>query len=222
MKTIIKSLLYCLFPLAAALAQEGQPATAAPSSSLELSDKRTQSERIGFLIGVAQAYLAEEDFPAAINVYERILEIDPNHGQARYIVAHIYISAKQYGKAESMLIALIKESPEDFKLWNNLAWLYATAEDPLYRNGPKAIQLAHEAMTLAPTDYHVWSTLSEAYYVSGEYEKAYRAITHMANLASRFATDMTEESVAEYNEQIRKCKRALDTANALKGEETEE
>ena len=70
-------------------------------------------------------------------------------------------------------------------------------------------------MTLAPNDHHVWSTLSEAYYVSGEYEKSYRAITHMAQLASRYGTDITEESVNSYNEQIRKCKRAMDTVESL-------
>jgi tetratricopeptide (TPR) repeat protein len=170
---------------------------------------------------VAQAYVNEKDFASAIGAYERILAIDPANPQARYIVAHIYISAKLYGKADRMLNALAKESPDDFKLWNNLAWLYATAEDPAFRDGAKAVALAHEAMTLAPTDYHVWSTLSEAYYVSGEYEKAYRAITHMASLAARFASDVTEESVNEYNEQIRKCKRALDTSKVLKGEEVD-
>ncbi|MEA2069292.1 MAG: hypothetical protein U9P12_08835 [Verrucomicrobiota bacterium] len=77
-------------------------------------------------------------------------------------------------------------------------------------------------MTLAPTDYHVWSTLSEAYYVSGDYEKAYRAIKQMAGLAALYGKNITEEAVVEYNEQIRKCKRAIDTAEAMKGEKETE
>ncbi|MCF7863456.1 MAG: tetratricopeptide repeat protein, partial [Kiritimatiellales bacterium] len=160
MKILIRCLLCCVVPLGTALAQEGeQPsAVAAPPSSLELSSDRTPGERIAFLLDVAQAYVTEKDYDAAIDAYERILKIDPTNQQARYIIAHIYISAKQYKKAETMLLELVNETPEDFKLWNNLAWLYATADDLTFRDGTKAISCAHEAMTLAPDDYHVWST----------------------------------------------------------------
>ncbi len=222
MKNIISSLVLCALPLTAAIAQEEQPPNSPPASSLELSGNRTQTERIAFLMDVANAYIAEKDFPAAIDAYERILQIDPTHLQTRHMLSHIYINAKQYRKAEAMFFKLIEEYPENFSVWNNLAWLYATAEDPAIRDGKKAVKYAHEAMTIAPTDYHVWSTLSEAYYVSGDYEKAYRAVKHMASLASLYGRDITKESVVEYNDQIRKCKRAVDTAAALKGEEETE
>lgn len=222
MKNIIKSLVFCALPLSAAIAQEKQPLPSPPVSSLSISSERTKEERIAFLIEVASAYIAEEDFPAAVDAYERILEIDPAHLQTRHMLSHIYINAKQYRKAEAMFLDLVEEFPENFTVWNNLAWLYATAEDPSIRDGKKAVKYAQEAMTLAPTDYHVWSTLSEAYYVSGDYEKAYRAIRQMANLAALYGKNITEEQVAEYNEQIRKCKRAIDTAEAMKGEEETE
>lgn len=219
MKTITKSLLFCMLPIAAPLAQEENLPKSTSTSSLKLATNRTQNERIEFLLKVAQAYANEEDYVASIDAYERILKIDPDQPQARYIVAHIYITAKQYKKAETILLALTSEQPGDFKLWNNLAWLYATAEDPSIRNGEKAVRYAQEAMTLAPNDYHIWSTLAEAYYVSGDYEKAYRSITHMASIAARYATDITKESVNSFNEQILKCKRAIDTAEAMKDEE---
>lgn len=222
MKTIIKSIVFCALPLSAAIAQEEQPLPSPPVSSLAVSDDRTQEERIAFLLEVASAYIAEKDFPAAVDAYERILEIAPAHLQTKHMLSHIYINAKQYRKAEAMFNDLVKEDPENFTVWNNLAWLYATAEDPSIRNGKKAVRYAQEAMTLAPTDYHIWSTLSEAYYVSGDYEKAYRAIRHMASLAALHGKGITEAAVAEYNEQIRKCKRAIDTAEAMKGEEETE
>lgn len=182
-------------------------------------NNRTDEERIQFLIDIAQVYFKEDNFESAVNAYERILEIDPQHKQARYIIAHVYINAKQYVKAEKLLMELIGDDPEDFKLKNNLAWLYATAEDPKIRNGAKAVKIAQEAMVLAPNDHHVWSTLSEAHYINGEYEKAYRAIQQMAALASRYGQDLTEESVESYNEQIRKCKRAWDTQKMLEDED---
>lgn len=221
MKKFVKYLPLLLLPASSGFAQNEAATNSTQSSSLQISKERTQEERIQFLLDVAQSYVNEEEFESAIEAYERVLAIDPKHIQARFVVGHFYITAKKYKKAETTFLALIEEFPEDFKLWNNLAWLYATAEDPSIRDGKKAIKFAHEAMTLAPTDYHVWSTMSEAYYVSGDYEKAHRAILHMASLAVRYGTDVTEESVKEYNQQIMKCKRAMDTANAMKEEEQE-
>ena len=209
-------ILFSLIPFIHGYAQTNTPAGRPSSSSLKIMDERSEEDRIQFLLDVAQSYIAEKNFDSAINAYERILMVDPSHKQTRYIVAHIYINAKQYKKAEAALLELIEESQEDFQLWNNLAWLYATAEDPAIRNGKKAVSCAHEAMTLAPNDHHVWSTLSEAYYVSGEYEKSYRAINHMAKLAALYAKDLSKEAVDDYNEQIRKCKRAMDTAESMK------
>lgn len=214
-------LLLCALSLSTAFAQEEGTASNAPISSLKLSDNRTQEKRINFLLEVAQAYVREQDNLAAIDAYERILKIDPAHPLARYTVTHIYINAKQYQKAETLLLELLEERPEDFTLLNNLAWMYATAEDPSMRDGKKAIKYAHKAMLIAPNDHHVWSTLSEAHYVSGDYEKAHRAVTHMARLATRYGKNITEQSVKDYNEQIRKCKRAMDTAEAMNDEDAE-
>lgn len=223
MNNVCKLILFCLLPLSIVLAQEEIPAKKdSPTSSLKLSKDRTDNERVEFLVEVAQAYTKEENFDAAIDAYERILLIDPNHLQSRYIITQLYIRAKQYTKAKDLLLILAAEFPEDFKLLNNLAWLYATADDPAIRNGKKAVKVAQEALTIAPNDHHVWSTLSEAYYISGDYEKAYRAIRHMASLAARSESGITKDAVDSYNEQIRKCKRAMDTAEVMKKDEAKE
>lgn len=216
MKTISNFLLICVLTLSTTFAQEENTPSNAPVSSLQLSVTRSQQRRIEFLLEVAQAYSSEGDLPSAIGAYERILEIDPDHLHAQYQMSHIYILAKEYRKAESRLHILIESYPGDFTLLNNLAWVYATASDPAIRDGRKAIKYAQEAMVLAPNNHHVWSTLSEAYYMSGDYEKAHRAVEQMARLATRYGTDITEESLKDYNEQIRKCKRAIDTADAMK------
>jgi tetratricopeptide (TPR) repeat protein len=221
MKNFRPSILFLLGALPClSIAQETQRVETASTSGLQINT-RTDEERIQFLSNVAQVYFADEDFESAMNAYERILEIDPENPEALYIIAHVYINAKQYAKAQTLLKKLIEENPDDFKLKNNLAWLYATAEDPRYRDGAKAVKYAQEAMVIEPNDHHVWSTLSEAHYINGEYEKAYRAIKNMALLASRYGAGITKESVESYNEQIRKCKRAWDTQKMLEGDEDE-
>ena len=183
-------------------------------STLQVGN-RSDRERITLLLEVASVYFKEDQFDEAVSAYERILEIDPDHLEARVTIGHVYISAKKYAEAEAMLLGLIKDFPDDFQLKNNLAWLYSTAEDPAFRKGKMAVEYAQKAMVIAPKDHHVWSTLAEAYYVTGDYEKAYRAIQHMAALAMRYGTNITEEMVAEYNEQIRKCKRAYESQQEL-------
>lgn len=216
--TIVLPVLFCSM-LQAALAQETN--IAAPIAGGLQLNSQTDEERIQFLMEVAQVYFKEKNYESTVNAYERILEINPEQKEARYIIAHVYIDAKQYAKAEELLIELVNAAPEDFKLKNNLAWLYATAEDPKIRSGAKAVKIAQEAMVLAPNDHHVWSTLSEAHYINGEYEKAFRAIKQMAALAARYGQDLTKESVDDYNDQIRKCKRAWDTQKMLAGEDEE-
>ena len=205
--------------LAAAVAGSGaQESNSNSGITFKSKTEKTPKERVAFLLDVGRAYLQAEDNAAAMNAFERALEIDPKNAELRYILGHVYIAEKKYKEAELLLVGLLKETPDDFKLWNNLAWLYATAEDNAYRNGTKAVTFAREALLLAPNDYHVWSTLSEAYYVSGEYEKANRAIEHMANLAATYGKNITEKEVEEYNAQIRKCRRAVEALKTIEGE----
>jgi len=192
-----------------------------PDTGVILKDKsgRTPEERVRFLLNVGRAYLAEEDLERAQNAFERALAIAPDKVETQFILGQVYITVKKYKEAEELLTGLIKQRPDDFRLWNNLAWLYATAEDPAYRNGEKAVRYAQEAMVLQPYDYHVWSTLAEAYYVLGKYEKANRAIQHMATLVTQYAKNITKKEIDEYNAQIRKCRRALETMKILKKQE---
>jgi len=205
--------------LTAAAQQETNP----PSSELqstEIQDEaRPDEDRIQFLLDVGSAYLADNDPASAITAYERILEIDPMHEETRFISSTLYISSKQYAKAERLLEDLIEEHPDGFGLKNNLAWLYATAEDPAFRDAQKAVELAQEAMVIAPEDHNVWSTLAEAHYSAGQYEKASRAIRHMTFLIQKYGSNITQESANSYNAQFRKYTRSLKTETALLGDE---
>jgi tetratricopeptide (TPR) repeat protein len=183
--------------------------------------ERTKEERIDFLMRLAQAYIADDDAAAALDVFDRVLKMEPEQFEVFGVIASIYISEHKYAEAEEILLNQIETDPEAFRPKNNLAWLYATATDPAFRNGRKAIRLAQEALVSEPNSHHVWSTLSEAYYVTGDYEKAYRAIRHMAALAVQQNINISKEAVEDYNAQIRKCKRAMDAQKILSGEDVE-
>lgn len=198
---------------------QGEEGTNSIPKKFNISRERSKEERIQFFINVGQSYATEEDIKSAIEAYERVFAIEPDHLETKARIAHLYTTDKQYRKAEAAFLALLKEYPDNFTFWNNLAWLYATSEDPSFRNGEKAIKFAHEALTLAPKDHHVWSTLAEAYYLLEEYEKSHRAILHMASLPVRRGADISDQSIIKYREQILKCKRAMDTAKSMKKDE---
>lgn len=222
MKSTTLSIFIVLITTISAVAQQATNQVDAESQSLGLQVvDQPDEDRIQLLLDLGSVYFSDGDLESAITAYERVLEIDPMNKQARVTIVLACIATKQYAKAEQLLNGLIEDYPEDADHKNNLAWLYATAEDPAFRKGQKAIELAQEAMVLTPNDYHIWSTLAEAYYAAGQYEKANRAITHMISLAKRYGAGITEDQVKSYNEQIRKCKRALDAQKALQGDEEE-
>ncbi len=71
-------------------------------------------------------------------------------------------------RAYQLLIKALKANLESAEVYNSLAWEFA-----LRKKYPKdvilAAQLAHE---LAPDDPNIMDTLAEAFYASGQYEKA--------------------------------------------------
>jgi len=172
-------------------------------------------ERIKMLQHIGNIYFQDGDLENATSAFERILEIDPTQKDARSILGVIYVNSKNYAAAIENMKGLAEDYPEDYQALNNLAWTYATAEDPTYRDAASAIDLAQQALVLAPYDHHIWSTLSEAYFVSGQYEKANRAIQHLVKMATTKKIQLTKDAVDTYNNQIRKCSRAIETEKLL-------
>ena len=173
-------------------------------------------ERIEMLQNIGNIYFTDGDIENALDTFQRILAIDPSHKGARSLIGLIYFNTSRYKLAIENMTALVEDYPEDYQALNNLAWVYATSKDIAHRDAKKAVDLAQQALVFAPYDHHVWSTLSEAYYVSGEYEKANRAILHLVTLATTKGAKMTEKMVQTYNDQIQKCRRAIEAEKLLR------
>jgi tetratricopeptide (TPR) repeat protein len=149
----------------------------------------------------------------AIGIFNDVLKRYPANKRARFGLGTAYIQMQRYKDALAVLEPMAKEFPEDYFLKNNIAWLYATAKDVSIRNGVKAIQYAQDALMIAPGDCHVWSTLSEGYYISGQYDKALRA----AEEALRMSLDSPTgaEGAEEYRRQVEKNRKAAQAMSVL-------
>jgi tetratricopeptide (TPR) repeat protein len=88
----------------------------------------------------------------------------------------VLLEQGRFAEARDLMRKHLQQSPNDFQVLNNLAWLYATAPSP-YADPPAALELALKAACLAPVP-HVFDTLAEAYYANGRYAEALETIEH--------------------------------------------
>lgn len=149
----------------------------------------------------------------AVGMFNDVLQRDPVNQRARFGLGTVYIQMQKYKEALAVLEPMVKEFPEDYFLKNNIAWLYATAKDVTVRNGAKAVQYAQDALLIAPGDFHVWSTLSEGYYISGQYDKALRAAEEALKLSLDSPTGA--EGSEEYRRQVEKNRKAAQAMSVL-------
>jgi len=149
----------------------------------------------------------------ALDAFHKILQKDPANKRARFGMGTTYIQKEQYKEALAVLEPMVQEFPTDYFLKNNVAWLYATAKDHAIRDGAKAVAFAQDALLIAPRDFHVWSTLSEGYYVWGKYDKALRAAEEALKLAEQLSSP--DENLEEYRHQVEKSQKAVQAMSVI-------
>jgi Tfp pilus assembly protein PilF len=186
------------------------PSLIAPVVGASLTNVETQTTN-----DMAVAFMALEQGKPSVaqGVFAKILQKDPTNQRARFGLSTALIQSKKYREAQVILEAMIKEVPQDYRIKNNLAWIYATATDMQVRDGKRAVALAQEALMLNPTDCHVWSTLSEAYFICGRYDKALRNAEH----ALRVGHDTQAEAqlLEQYQMQVERCRKAAESMAIL-------
>lgn len=85
----------------------------------------------------------------------------------------VYTDLKRWPEALAIMQKGMDMGLESWPLLNNLAWLYATAEDPAVRDPAKAMELASKAVAVTRSrNPQVLDTLAEAYFAAGEKDKA--------------------------------------------------
>jgi tetratricopeptide (TPR) repeat protein len=142
----------------------------------------------------------------AVEHFEAALRSEPNNRKVATALGAAYAQVGLDRQAVQVLEPVVKAEPANYLAKNNLAWVLATTEDSGVRDGRRALQLARETLALAPNDFHVMNTVSEAEYVCGRYEEALR----MAESALTAAAGASQGAVPPtYREQVEKCRQAV-------------
>ena len=109
------------------------------------------------------------------NQVQRIMAKNPHQVEIPLALADIFFARKNYRRAESMYQLIIQHNPDNATALNNLAWLYATADDVSMRDNKKALALSQKAASLI-REPHILDTLAEAYFINGDTEEALKTI----------------------------------------------
>ena len=117
----------------------------------------------------------------------------------------------RYKEAAGLLDALVAEFPDNPMLRNNLVWVYATGGE--MKNGKLALRHAREALLTSPYAPALWNTLAEAYYMSGQYDKALQASDQALDLL--MLQNFPEKEQISFREQNAKIKRAAESYKML-------
>ncbi len=87
------------------------------------------------------------------------------------IVGQIFAQKKEYAKAVKAYKQALDLAPENPDILNNIAWIYATADDPEFQKPKEALMFASMAANLKPAGY-ILDTLAESFFINGYVEKA--------------------------------------------------
>jgi membrane associated rhomboid family serine protease/cytochrome c-type biogenesis protein CcmH/NrfG len=150
-------------------------------------------------IGLALAYESKGDLGRARPLQDALAKIaETAEGQA--MIGEVYYEIRFYPQAILHYQEALRRNPKMAEAHNNLAWLYATSEDPRYRNPRGALEHATVAVQL--TDWKEPSfidTLAEAFYVNNSFDEAVRTQSKALKL------DPDNREFQEHMEKYRKA-----------------
>ena len=135
--------------------------------------KQNESRDPKFYNNRGIAFGEKGQYDQAISDLNQAVEINPRYIKAYNNRGVIYRLREQYDKAISDFNQAIEINPLDAEAYNNLAWLFATAKVPGFRNGKKAVELALKACELSDwKDAEYVDTLAAGYARAGDFVNA--------------------------------------------------
>ncbi|HEV2494572.1 MAG TPA: rhomboid family intramembrane serine protease [Terriglobia bacterium] len=148
-------------------------------------------------LGLAVAYQQSGDQAKARGLLDQVRQENPSDAESQEQLADLCAKFKLYADAIQRYQRAIVLAPTLAVAHNNLAWLYATAEDPQCRNPAQALEHAQRAVSLSRSRQPEYlDTLAEAWYVNQNYAEAVKVETQAMALAPN--NDEYKDHMARY------------------------
>jgi len=137
---------------------------------------------------LAKAFLQKGQVNEAMFHYRKLLEIQPDNSEARNILGTVLIQQGRVGDAIEQWQETLAAEPENGNAKSNLAWVFATYPEASFRDGPKAVQLAEQALQLSGgKNALIFRTLAAAYAENGRFAEAIESAQRGFELATEQA-----------------------------------
>jgi Tfp pilus assembly protein PilF len=134
---------------------------------------------------LAKALLQKGQVADALIHYRKLLKLQPDNIEVHNIVGTVLIQQGRVGEGVEEWQKVLAVQPDNGNAMSNLAWVFATAPDQSLRDGPKAVELAEQALRLSGGRIPIlFRTLAAAYAESGEFSKAIQTAQQGIELAN--------------------------------------
>ena len=182
--------------LGAALAEEGKLDEAAQcfNEALRISPNYAEAQsNLGFVLA------AQGKWSDAIAAYRAALANNPRISQIHYLLGSALLAQHKVDEAIPEYQTALELDPEHQLALNDLAWVFATASEPRFRDGARAVSLAERACRLTNFQAPQYiGTLAAAYAEAGRFDDAVKS----ADLARNLAERVGDHGLAEKNDQL--------------------
>lgn len=121
------------------------------------------------------------------------LSVTPDNPLLLGVLGDLFYEAGNFRETVATYEKALSYESKNPHVLNNLAWLYATCEDPGIRNPSRALHLAKQAVLLERSS-QVLDTLAESHFINGEIEAAIET--------EKMALELAKENREYYRKQI--------------------
>ena len=153
------------------------------------------------------------DYASAAEFLSKALSRAKTDHQKRMVkrdLALVEMYLGHYRRSIELYEELLKETPDDVMILNNLAWLLSDKEQ--VRNLDKALQYAERAFRLMPNDSNILDTYGYILYLKGRYNKALEALVGSVRIraipANRLHLGMVYEKMNRKDDAVRQYRLA--------------
>lgn len=145
----------------------------------------------------------EKHWSLALQGYlaSKMVHREPANPNLWFLLGTLALEKGDLASSEEALLRSLELDPGNPEALNNLAWLYATAGEPRFRDPEKALRLALAAAQLRPNEPHILDTLAEACFINGRIQEA----VELEQRALAGAKDRMEH----YRRQLERFQKAL-------------
>lgn len=106
---------------------------------------RLNNDFVPALVELAKLESAKGEYSKAVNIYQKIIELEPEHRDALHELGKIYLSARRLDDAERLINSALQLAPNDASILATKAALALSQR--LYQ---EAVTYANESLALAP------------------------------------------------------------------------